>query len=97
MAMRPWKTLKDLLVHPKDKQDKEDITEYVYKVPCANCDKMYVGETGRKLGVRLHEHVEVVYYHIAASGWIITGNTIIHDTRNAEKICPGTLARLIKI
>jgi len=22
----------------------------------------------------------VVYYHIAASGWIITGNTIIHDT-----------------
>jgi len=26
------------------------------KVPCANCDKSYVGETGRKLGVRLHEH-----------------------------------------
>ena len=56
VAMKPWKTLKDLLVHPKDKQDKEDITECVYKVPCANCDKTYVGETGRKLGVRLHEH-----------------------------------------
>ena len=27
LAMRPWKTLKDLLVHPKDKQDKEDIAE----------------------------------------------------------------------
>ena len=40
---------------PKDKQDKEDITECVYKVPCANCDKTYVGETERKLGVRLHE------------------------------------------
>ena len=26
MAVKPWKTLKDLLVHPKDKQDKEDIT-----------------------------------------------------------------------
>jgi len=23
--MKPWKTLKDLLVHPKDKQEKEDI------------------------------------------------------------------------
>jgi len=54
--MKPWKTLKDLLVHPKDKQDKGDITECVYKVPCANCDKTYVGETGRNLGVRLHEH-----------------------------------------
>jgi len=36
--------------------DKEDITECVCKVPCANCDKIYVGETGRKLGVRLEEH-----------------------------------------
>jgi len=35
LAMKPGKTLKDLLVHPKDKQDKEDITECVYKVPCA--------------------------------------------------------------
>ena len=55
-AMKPWKTLKDLLVNPKDEQYKEDITACVYKVPCANCDKTYVGETGRKLGVRLHEH-----------------------------------------
>jgi len=38
-AMRPWKTLKDTLVHHKDKPDKEDITECVYKVPCANYDK----------------------------------------------------------
>ena len=41
---------------PEVKQDKEDITECAYKVPCANCDKTYLGETGRKLGVRLHEH-----------------------------------------
>ena len=49
--MKAWKTLKDLLMHPKDKKDREDITECVYKVPCANCDKTYVGETGRKLGL----------------------------------------------
>jgi len=42
VAMKPWKTLKDLLVHPKDKQHKEDKTECVYKVPCVNCDKTYV-------------------------------------------------------
>ena len=28
----------------------------MYKVPCANCNKTYVGETGRKFGVRLQEH-----------------------------------------
>ena len=47
-------------------------------------------------------YLSVVYHHIAASGWIITGNTIIqlytiHETRKGEKICPGTHARLIKI
>ena len=56
VAMKAYKTLKGVLVHPKDKQDKEDVTECVYKVPCANCDKTYIGETGRKFGVRLQEH-----------------------------------------
>jgi len=32
-------TLKSLLVHPKDKQDKEEITDCVYKIPCASCEK----------------------------------------------------------
>ena len=56
VAMRPWRTLKGPLVHPKDKPDIEDTTECVYKVPYANCNKTYVGETGLKLGVRLQEH-----------------------------------------
>jgi len=56
VPVKPWKTLKNLLVNPKDKQEKEDITECVYKVSCANCDKTYVGVTGRKLGLRLHKH-----------------------------------------
>ena len=55
VAMKPSKTLKDLLVKP-EKKKKEDIAQCVYKVPCANCDKTHVGETGKKLGVRLHEH-----------------------------------------
>ena len=37
-------------------KDKEQTTECVYKVPCASCEKTYIGETGRKLGVRLQEH-----------------------------------------
>jgi len=56
VATKLFKTLKSVLVHTKDKQEKEDLTECVYKVPCANCDKTYIGETGRKFGVRLQEH-----------------------------------------
>jgi len=56
VAMRPVKTLKSLLVHPKDEQEKQEITECVYKIPCASCDKCYIGETGRKFGTRLKEH-----------------------------------------
>jgi len=54
--MKPWVTLKNVLVHPKDREDKEETTECVYKVPCASCEKTYIGETGRKLGVRLQEY-----------------------------------------
>ena len=56
VAMRPVKTLKSLLVHPKDKQEKEEITDCVYKIPCARCEKCYIGLTGRKLGTRLKKH-----------------------------------------
>ena len=38
VAMKPVKTLRKVLVHPKDKQQKEEITDCVYKIPCGNCD-----------------------------------------------------------
>jgi len=55
VAVRPVKTLKSLLVHPKDKQEKEEITDCVYKIPSASCEKCYIGETWRKFGTRLKE------------------------------------------
>ena len=30
--------------------------EVVYKIPCKNCERVYVGETGRPLGTRVKEH-----------------------------------------
>ena len=40
----------------KDKQEKEEITDCIYKIQCASCEKCYIGETGRKFGTRLKEH-----------------------------------------
>ena len=52
-AMKPHSTLKSLLVHPKDKTDPK---EGVYTIDCKGCDKKYIGETKRKLKVRVKEH-----------------------------------------
>ena len=59
-AMRPFQSIRSLLVHPKDKHRPQDICECVYKIPCKNCNKTYIGETGRAFGVRLQEHRQEV-------------------------------------
>jgi len=62
-AMKPHTTIRKLLVHPKDKESKEDTAECVYRIPCKNCQKVYIGETGRSLGVRIKEHRKEVELH----------------------------------
>jgi len=32
----------------------------VYKIPCKNCDKTYIGEASRAFGVRVQEHRQEV-------------------------------------
>jgi len=44
-AMRPHTTIRNLLVHPKDKVTKDDTAECIYRIPCKNCQKVYIGET----------------------------------------------------
>ena len=52
-AVRPHTTLKNMLVHPKDRISDEKKPEVVYKILCKNCEQVYVGETGRP---RVKEH-----------------------------------------
>ncbi|XP_070579089.1 uncharacterized protein [Ptychodera flava] len=59
-AMKPHRTLRNILVHPKDKLLTNKKAEVVYEIPCADCPKSYVGETGRSFGVRLQEHQKEV-------------------------------------
>ena len=55
-ALKPHRTLRNLLVHPKDKLDTKQKAEAIYEITCADCHKAYIGETGRPFGVRLLEH-----------------------------------------
>jgi len=59
-AMKPHTTLRSQVVHPKDKREELDITDAVYSIPCLNCNQQYIGESGRKFGKRLDEHVTEV-------------------------------------
>ena len=54
--MRPHTTLRSMLVHPEDRISDEEKQEVVYKIPCENCERVYVGETRRTLAVRVKEH-----------------------------------------
>ncbi len=54
--MKPHRTMGNVVVHPKGKRDTLQTAEAVYEIPCKNCPKSYIGETGRLLFTRLTEH-----------------------------------------
>ena len=63
--MKPHRTLRSMLVHPKDKLLPHQKSEAIYEIPCADCPKSYIGETGRSFGTRLQEHQkEVVKFEL---------------------------------
>ena len=49
-------TLRQLLVHPKDKMEPQEQCGVVYEHGCGVCGEVYIGETGRSLGERTEEH-----------------------------------------
>ena len=57
-AMQPHAIIWRILVHPKDKIEMEEHREVVYRIPCKNCEGVYIGETGRLLKTRMEEHIK---------------------------------------
>ena len=55
-AMKPINKIRSAVVHAKDRIPKEKQNEVIYRIPCKNCDAVYISETGRSLVKRLAEH-----------------------------------------
>nr|VZI09654.1 unnamed protein product [Spirometra erinaceieuropaei] len=56
VAHKPSSSLRAALSRVKDPIPKEQQTNVIYRIPCANCSCAYVGHTGRCLGTRISEH-----------------------------------------
>ena len=69
------RTLKNILMSPKDKDEMANKSSIIYSYSCGElgCDEEYVGESGRTLGERFKEHMKTpspIYHHQTASGHI---------------------------
>ncbi|BHF74059.1 Acyl-CoA synthetase member 2 mitochondrial [Sparganum proliferum] len=56
VSHKPASPLRTVLTRVKDSIPKEEQTNVIYRIPCANCPCVYVGHTGRRLGTRINEH-----------------------------------------
>ena len=62
---KPWNTLRQSLVSPKDKLDKMIKCGAIYEITCGDCEKTYIGETARVLKTRFKEHIRRTPPHSA--------------------------------
>ena len=65
-CFKPYQTLRQLLVAPKDKTKVQEQSGVVYRIPCEGCNKLYGGETKRTLGERVKEHAANIANHLSA-------------------------------
>ena len=63
VAHKPTKTLQKILSNPKDPVAQEGKTGVIYNIQCKDCNSHYVGQTGRRLAERIHEHQLAVRRH----------------------------------
>ncbi|MGL5625122.1 hypothetical protein, partial [Cetobacterium sp.] len=63
IAHKPTSTLRRLISKPKEKVKTMEQTNVIYKINCCDCDKNYVGQTGRRLSTRIHEHKLAIRRH----------------------------------
>ena len=60
VCFKPHTTLRCFFPSPKDRPDDLESAGVVYNIPCMDCSSCYIGQTGRKLGIRIKEHKRAV-------------------------------------
>jgi len=80
--------LRDRLNKPKFSLNNKD-RPGVYKIPCANCKNFYIGQTGRTISTRIHEHSRSVKSNSSISSAVKDHSHVLKHTidfNNTEPI-----------
>ena len=79
VCFKPLRTLRQHLVHVKDRIIDEQKCGTVYSIHCKDCNAEYVGETGRRLNTRIKEHKRSVALADSKSAISDHANSSHHD------------------
>lgn len=60
LAFKPNLTLGSIYTNTKDKFQRKEISNIVYKVTCTDCNNVYIGQTSKKLDTRLKQHQQYI-------------------------------------
>ena len=77
--LKPHGTLRQRLVAPKDKSDPKDLSGVVYRIPCKDCNKVYIGESARAFADRLKNKVLTIKTFAVAEHRALTGRKTDFD------------------
>ena len=90
-------------MHPKDPTPDVQKCGAVYRIDCANCDKFYIGESARNLGVRIYEHTKkpssnsAVKEHLNESGHHVNPDKNIKILTTEQYEAPRKIKEAIEI
>ena len=77
MYFKGGNTTKELLVHPKDKDNILQKSGVIYKYKCgrADCEEEYIGESGRTFAERFreHDHFNTTGHEVSLDNFSIVG------------------------
>ena len=59
-VFKPCRTIRQMLVRVKNGIPEDRRKGVIYEIPCKDCEKLYIGETGRTLKKRVSEHKQAV-------------------------------------
>ena len=91
MRLRPSRTLRQILVKPKNPIPSDQLNGVVYKIPCKNCTKTSVGQSGRSLACRIKEYQQAVH-----NGDMNTSAVVEHACKHSTTLTAWPAAEVLE-